>query len=60
MTYGYMNSKNGKYNLLIPRAKAHSSSPTASKEDYGQITENIRIDEIKAKATSTPLHLTLG
>jgi hypothetical protein len=58
--YGYMHSKNGKYELFVPHVEEYSSPRTASEVDNCSMKDEIRVDEIKAKATSVPLHLTLG
>jgi hypothetical protein len=60
MKYGYVHHKEGKYALHIPRAEEYLSSPAVSEADHRRMKEKLCIDEIRARVSSVPLHLTLG
>lgn len=60
MKYGYIQRKNGKYDMFVPHAEAHSSSPNVSDAAHCQLKDEISMNEIKSRAASARLHLTFG
>lgn len=60
MKYGYVHHKEGKYALHVPRAEEYSNSPAVSEVDNRRMKDELWIDEIRARVSSVPLHLTFG
>lgn len=60
MKHGYMHHLDRKYSLSVPQVKIPSSSPNTTESAACGLTEERRVDEIKARAASVPLHLTFG
>lgn len=60
MKHGYMQHLDRKYGLSVPQVKISSSSPSTAESAVCRLTEERRVDEIKARAASVPLHVTFG
>jgi hypothetical protein len=60
MKHGYMHHLDRKYSLPVPQVKIPSGSPNTTETAACQLTEERRVDEVKARAASVPLHLTFG
>jgi hypothetical protein len=60
MKHGYMHHLDRKYSLSVPQMKIRSSSPNRTETAACRLTEERRVDEIKARAASVPLRLTFG
>lgn len=60
MKHGYMHHLDRKYSLYVPQVKITSSSPNATETAACHLKKERRVDEIKARAASVPLHLTFG
>ena len=60
MKYGYVNNKIGKHDMFFPTSEEHLCSPTIPETNYRESTNQISLDEARAKVTPLQLHLTLG
>jgi len=60
MKYGYVKPSSDKNVVIASCAKSQSGSPVTSEADYHKTVDETRVDEIKARVASVPLHLTLG
>jgi hypothetical protein len=60
MQYGYVKPSSGKLVAIAICAKSQSGSPVTREAEYQKTKDETRVDEIKARAASVPLRLTLG
>jgi hypothetical protein len=59
MKYGYREPSNDKLVVIASCIRTQPASPAIGEAEYRRMKEKTRVNEIKARAASVPLHQTL-